>query len=86
VLEKVGDAEVWTNSIQGVVGSVGGELAERRDADPETADALAKRPTEPRTRPGCFFTRVSQVQTLQRCPIKTKAGLSTHGQRQRDTS
>jgi hypothetical protein len=47
VLEKVGDVEVSTNSIQRVVGDVGSELAERRDADPKTADALAQRPAEP---------------------------------------
>jgi len=47
VLDKVGDAEVSTNSIQRVVGDVGRELTERRDADPKTADALAERPEEP---------------------------------------
>ena len=49
VLEKVGDAVVSTNTIQRVVGDVGGELAERRDADPKTAEALAQRPEAPPT-------------------------------------
>ena len=49
VLEKVGDALVSTNTIQRVVGDVGGELAERRDADPKTAEALAQRPESPPT-------------------------------------
>ena len=47
VLEKVGDATVSTDTIQRVVEDVGHELAERRDADPKTADALAARPEEP---------------------------------------
>jgi len=46
-LERVGDAQVSTNTIQRVVGDVGNELAERRDADPKTADALAERPEAP---------------------------------------
>ena len=49
VLEKVGGAVVSTNTIQRVVGDVGGELAERRDADPKTAEALAQRPEAPPT-------------------------------------
>lgn len=47
VLEKVGDAVVSTNTIERVVGDVGSELAERRDADPKTAEALAQRPEAP---------------------------------------
>jgi hypothetical protein len=47
VLEKVGDATVSTDTIQRVVGDVGRELTERRDADPKTADALAVRPEAP---------------------------------------
>jgi hypothetical protein len=47
VLEKVGDAVVSTNTIERVVGDVGSELAERRDADPKTAEALAQRPESP---------------------------------------
>jgi hypothetical protein len=47
VLDKVGDAQVSINTIQRVVGDVGRELAERRDADPKTAEALAERPEEP---------------------------------------
>jgi hypothetical protein len=46
VLEKVGDATVSNDTIQRVVLEIGGELAERRDADPKTADSLAKRPEE----------------------------------------
>lgn len=44
VLEEVADATVSDDTIQRVVGEVGRELAERRDADPKTADALAQRP------------------------------------------
>src|SRR3990172_7602920 len=47
VVDKVGDAEVSINTIQRVMGDVGRELAERRDADPKTDEALAKRPEEP---------------------------------------
>ena len=47
VLEQVGDARVSDDTVQRVVGDVGRELAERRDADPKTADALAARPAEP---------------------------------------
>lgn len=47
VLKHVGDATVSNDTIQRVVGDVGRELAERRDADPKTADALAVRPEEP---------------------------------------
>lgn len=47
VLEKVGDAVVSTNTIERVVGDVGSELAERRDADPKTAESLAQRPEAP---------------------------------------
>jgi hypothetical protein len=47
VLEKVGDAVVSANTIERVVGDVGRELAERRDADPKTAEALAQRPESP---------------------------------------
>ena len=47
VLEKVGDAVVSTNTIERVVGDVGQELATRRDADPKTAEALARRPESP---------------------------------------
>ncbi len=47
VLEKVGDAVVSINTIERVVGDVGSELAERRDADPKTTEALAQRPESP---------------------------------------
>ena len=47
VLEKVGDAVVSINTIERVVGDVGSELAERRDADPKTAESLAQRPEAP---------------------------------------
>ena len=47
VLGKVGDALVSAKTIERVVGDVGRELAERRDADPKTADALAGRPESP---------------------------------------
>jgi hypothetical protein len=47
VLDQVGGGAVSRNSIQRVVGDIGRELAERRDADPKTAGALAERPEEP---------------------------------------
>lgn len=47
VLDKVGDAAVSDNTVQRVVGDVGRELAERRDADPKRAEALAARPECP---------------------------------------
>jgi hypothetical protein len=46
-LEKVGDSHVSMNTIQHVVGDVRCQLAERRDADPKTAEALAERPEKP---------------------------------------
>ena len=47
VMKDVGDSGVSTRTIERVVHDVGGELAERRDADPRTDDALARRPEEP---------------------------------------
>lgn len=47
VLEKVGDATLSDNTVQRVTGDVGRELAERRDADPKSAAALAARPAAP---------------------------------------
>lgn len=46
VLKEVGDAEVSDDTVQRVIVEIGQELAERRDADPKTEDALAKRPEE----------------------------------------
>ena len=46
-LKKIGDAVVSTNTIERVVGDVGAELAARREADPKTAEALARRPESP---------------------------------------
>ena len=47
VMRNVGDQPVSAKSIERVVHDVGWELAERRDADPKTADALAQRPEDP---------------------------------------
>ncbi len=47
VMRNVGDQPVSAKSIERVVHDVGWELAERRDADPKTADALAQRPENP---------------------------------------
>jgi hypothetical protein len=47
VMKDVGDSGISAATIQRVVRDVGGELAERRDADPKTDDALARRPEEP---------------------------------------
>jgi len=47
VLDKVGDAQVSDNTVQRVTGDVGRELAERRDASPRSAAALAQRPEAP---------------------------------------
>jgi hypothetical protein len=47
VMTQVGGQAVSAKSIERVVHDVGGELARRRDADPKTDDALAKRPESP---------------------------------------
>ena len=47
VMKHVGDQPVSAKTVERVVHDVGGELAERRDADPKTADALAQRPEQP---------------------------------------
>lgn len=47
VLRHVAAAIVSDDTVQRIVGDVGRELAERRDADPKTIQALAKRPEEP---------------------------------------
>lgn len=47
VMREVGGRGVSAKSIERVVHDVGGELAERRDADPKTDAALAKRPESP---------------------------------------
>jgi hypothetical protein len=47
VLGRVGGQKLSAKTIERVVHDVGGELAERRDADPKTDDALASRPESP---------------------------------------
>jgi hypothetical protein len=47
VMREVADQPVSPKTIERVVHDVGGELAERRDADPKTADSLAQRPENP---------------------------------------
>ena len=47
VLKQVRGQDVSAKTIERVVHDVGGELAERRDADPKTDDALANRPESP---------------------------------------
>ena len=47
VMKQVGDQEVSAKTIERVVHDVGPELAERRDADPKTDEALAMRPASP---------------------------------------
>lgn len=47
VLRQVGDAVVSAKTVERVVHDVGRELAERRDLDPKSDDALAQRPAEP---------------------------------------
>jgi len=47
VMTNVGDQSVSAKTIERVVHEVGWELAERRDADPKTDDALAQRPENP---------------------------------------
>jgi hypothetical protein len=49
VMKNVGDQPVSAKTIERVVHDVGWELAERRDADPKTDDALAQRPESPPT-------------------------------------
>lgn len=46
-LEDVGGPKPSAKTIERVVHDVGAELAERRDADPKTGDALANRPEAP---------------------------------------
>lgn len=46
-LEKIGGVAVSPNTVQRVVGDVGGELAARRDAEVNGVAALAQRPEEP---------------------------------------
>ena len=47
VMEQVGGQDVSAKTIERVLHDVGAELAGRRDADPKTDDALAKRPESP---------------------------------------
>jgi hypothetical protein len=47
VLDQVGGQKLSAKTIERVVHDVGRELAERRDADPKTDDALAHRPESP---------------------------------------
>jgi hypothetical protein len=47
VMEQVGGQPVSAKTIERVVHDVGRELAQRRDADPKTDDALAQRPESP---------------------------------------
>lgn len=47
VLEQVGGQKASAKTIERVVHDVGRELAERRDTDPKSGDALAKRPESP---------------------------------------
>jgi hypothetical protein len=47
VMTEVGGQKVSAKTIERVVHDVGAELASRRDADPKTDDALARRPESP---------------------------------------
>lgn len=47
VMRQVAGQPVSAKTIERVVHEVGGELAQRRDADPKTDDALARRPESP---------------------------------------
>src|SRR4051794_10123180 len=47
VMRQVGGRGVSAKTIERVVHDIGRELAERRDADPKTDDALAGRPESP---------------------------------------
>jgi hypothetical protein len=47
VMEKVAGQAVSAKTIERVIHDVGKELADRRDADPKTDDALAQRPESP---------------------------------------
>ena len=49
VMKQVAGQPVSAKTIERVVHDVGGELAQRRDADPKTDDALAQRPESPPT-------------------------------------
>src|SRR5206468_8830801 len=47
VMKQVAGQPVSAKTIERVVHDVGAELAQRRDADPKTDDALAQRPESP---------------------------------------
>ena len=47
VIERVDGQTVSAKSVERIVHDIGGELAQRRDADPKGVDALAQRPEEP---------------------------------------
>jgi hypothetical protein len=49
VMRQVAGQPISAKTIERVVHDVGGELAQRRDADPKTDDALAQRPESPPT-------------------------------------
>jgi len=49
VMKQVAGQPVSAKTIERVVHDIGGELAQRRDADPKTDDALAQRPESPPT-------------------------------------
>ena len=49
VMKQVAGEPVSAKTIERVVHDIGGELARRRDADPKTDDALARRPESPPT-------------------------------------
>jgi hypothetical protein len=49
VMKQVAGQPISAKTIERVVRDVGGELAQRRDADPKTDDALAQRPESPPT-------------------------------------
>jgi hypothetical protein len=49
VMKQVAGQPVSAKTVERVVHDVGGELARRRDADPKTDDALARRPESPPT-------------------------------------
>ncbi len=78
VMRNVGDQPVSAKTIERVVHDVGWELAERRDANPKTADALAQRPESPRNWPsssamGDGFAPASQGM-VPACTTPQRAG------------
>ena len=78
VMKRVAGQSVSAKTIERVVHDVGGELAQRRDADPKTNDALAQRPESPPALAvvECDGGRIRTVSRgmVRECITRVKAG------------